>query len=228
MQIGMIASTLESSSPEMMFTDANNPGEAISAVKAVQKAAQQGQRIYQITQQNMASVLPNVHHSAATTMTEIINALNAGKEVTTHTDAVPAPGWSEAGYIVLDPVTGGGAYRISGGGDGSYITGVLLGTFIVTSIVTTILTGSLLVVFHVLQSVLLHAVIIAALIAEDQVGFNRESFITGLMTGLAPLTFLTKSIKGLSQVLMFILTSLSVGEAILDLTTSRETCLAKI
>src|SRR5690606_24584946 len=46
------------------------------------------------------------------------NALNAGKEVITHTDAVSVPGWTGAGYIINDPVKGDGAYKISGGGNG--------------------------------------------------------------------------------------------------------------
>ena len=54
-------------------------------------------------------------------MNEIRNALNAGKEVITHTDAVSVPGWSGAGYIITDPVTGDGAYKIAGGGNGSFI-----------------------------------------------------------------------------------------------------------
>jgi hypothetical protein len=55
-------------------------------------------------------------------MTEIRNALAAGKEVITHTDAVSVPGWSGAGYIITDPDTGAGAYKIAGGGNGSYIS----------------------------------------------------------------------------------------------------------
>jgi len=119
-QIGILASALEHAVPEQMFVDEQNPGEAISAVKALQKASAQGQRIYQITQANQASTLPNIHHAQAT-MDEIRNALNAGKQVTTHTDAVSVPGWSGAGYIIIDPVTGDGAYKISGGGNGGFL-----------------------------------------------------------------------------------------------------------
>jgi len=54
-------------------------------------------------------------------MDEIRHALNAGKQVTTHTDAVSVPGWSGAGYIITDPTTGDGAYKISGGGNGGFI-----------------------------------------------------------------------------------------------------------
>jgi hypothetical protein len=113
-----------------MFTNEQNPGEAISAVKALQKANAQGQRIYHITQANQATILPNIHHHPDT-MDEIRNALNAGKEVITHTDAVSVPGWSGAGYIITDPVTGDGAYKIAGGGNGGILafSGGLLGVF---------------------------------------------------------------------------------------------------
>ncbi len=123
-QIGILSSALEHAVPEQMFVNEQNPGEAISAVKALQKASAQGQRIYQITQANQASTLPNIHH-ASETMDEIRNALNAGKEVTTHTDAISVPGWSGAGYIITDPATGDGAYKISGGGNGGWL--IILG-----------------------------------------------------------------------------------------------------
>jgi hypothetical protein len=77
-QVGLISSALEHAVPEQMFTHAQNPGEAISAVKALQKANAQGQRIYHITPANQASTLPHIHHSALV-MDEIRNALNAGK-----------------------------------------------------------------------------------------------------------------------------------------------------
>jgi len=93
-----------------------DPGEAISAVKALAKANAQGQRIYQITPANQGTTLPNIHHHLDT-MTEIRTALAAGLEVITHTDAVSIPGWSETGYIILDPGTGSGAFKIGGGGN---------------------------------------------------------------------------------------------------------------
>ncbi len=116
-QTGVLASTLEYTTPEQMFADTNNLSGAISAVKALSKASAAGQRIYQVTQANQTTVLPNIHHDYAT-MAEIRAALDAGKEVITHTDAVSVPGWSGAGYIILDPNIGDGAYKISGGANG--------------------------------------------------------------------------------------------------------------
>jgi hypothetical protein len=131
LQSGLLSSALEHAVPEQLFVNAQNPGEAISAVKALQKANAAGQRIYHITQANQSTILSNIHHDVDT-MTEIRNALNAGKEVITHTDAVSVPGWSGAGYIITDPDTGAGAYKIAGGGNGGayalgYAHGLALG-----------------------------------------------------------------------------------------------------
>jgi Ser/Thr protein kinase RdoA (MazF antagonist) len=95
----VISSTLEHATLEQMFAPQDPNGEqptAISAVKALQIASSQGQRIYQITQENMATVLPNIHHDEGT-MDEIRVSLNAGKEVITHASSVSVPGWSESG-----------------------------------------------------------------------------------------------------------------------------------
>jgi hypothetical protein len=120
LQSGLLSSGLEHAVPEQLFVNAQNPGEAISAVKALQKASAAGQRIYHITPANQSTILGNIHHDSDT-MTEIRNALAAGKEVITHTDAVSVPGWSGAGYIIADPDTGAGAYKIAGGGNGGYL-----------------------------------------------------------------------------------------------------------
>jgi len=128
LQMGTLSSTLEHAIPEQMFVIPETPGEAISAVKALSKATAAGQRIYHLTSVNQASALQNIHHDADT-MAEITSALAVGKEVVTHTDSVSVPGWSGAGYIILDPVTGDGAYKISGGENGGFLL-----AFIITAI----------------------------------------------------------------------------------------------
>ncbi|MCU7849529.1 MAG: hypothetical protein KZQ89_16370 [Candidatus Thiodiazotropha sp. (ex Lucinoma kastoroae)] len=121
MQVGVISSALEHATPEQMYhdlSDINDVPDVVSSIKVINKASSLGQRIYHVNQVNMASVLPNIHHQEET-MNEIRASLNAGKEVITHTNSVSVPGWSGAGYIILDPDTGAGAYKISGGTYGS-------------------------------------------------------------------------------------------------------------
>jgi REP element-mobilizing transposase RayT len=79
---------------------------------------------------NQAMTLPNIHQNSLV-MEEIRDALNAGKEVITHTDAVSVPGWSGAGYILFDPQTGDGAFKIGGGANGGcFLAGVFHGAAI--------------------------------------------------------------------------------------------------
>lgn len=54
-------------------------------------------------------------------MTDIQNAVNAGREVTTHEKTLSYKGWSGAGYIIVDPSNGAGAYLIEGGANGGQI-----------------------------------------------------------------------------------------------------------
>ncbi len=120
-QLGALASALEHGIPEQMFVTEENPGEAVSAVKALQKASAQGQRIYHITAENQATSLPNIRQSADT-MNEVRQALAVGKEVITHTDPISVPGWTGAGYVIYDPDVGDGAWKIGGGANGGFLT----------------------------------------------------------------------------------------------------------
>ncbi|WP_428738391.1 hypothetical protein, partial [Sulfurimonas sp.] len=121
-QTGPIGSALEHQVPEQMFnTDPNNPTQAISTVKALQLANQQGQQIYKIDQTNIDTVLPKLNLSN-TIKQDIQSSVNAGKYVITHTDNVSVPGWSGAGYAIIDPTTGSDAYMISGGENGGQYT----------------------------------------------------------------------------------------------------------
>jgi len=103
-----------------MFVNDANPGEAISAVKALSKANAQGQQLFHITAANRALALPQLNLDSAT-LNDITRALDTGLEVITHTDPVSVPGWSGAGYIIVDPEVGDGAYLISGGTNGSFL-----------------------------------------------------------------------------------------------------------
>jgi len=88
--------------------------DAISAVKAIHLANQQGIRIYQITASNRATVLPLLQVSNAV-KADINNAVNAGKEVLIPERELLVNDWRGVGYIVSDPATGAAGYLISGG-----------------------------------------------------------------------------------------------------------------
>lgn len=118
LQIGMASSVLEGSVSEQIFNAQGQTGQAISAAEALTLANGLGQSLYHITQANEGQVLPNIHHNSLV-MSEIQDAISAGKEVITHSDDVGVPGWTGAGYIIFDPTTGDGAYKIGGGANGT-------------------------------------------------------------------------------------------------------------
>jgi len=131
---GQYSSAMESVTPEQFWIDKStcrytdeqgqiqNPAladcqQAISAVKAIAIAQSQGQKIYTITPQNRATALPTITGANS----EIISAINAGKEVTFHESPINAYGWSGAGYSIVDPETGAGSYLIEGNGNGGWL-----------------------------------------------------------------------------------------------------------
>ena len=166
-QLGALSSALEHAVPEQMFVTPERPGEAVSAVKTLQKAAAQGQRIYHITQANQATALPNIRQSSLT-MSEIRAALVVGKEVIVHTEPISVPGWKGAGYIVTDADTGAGAWKIGGGSNGSHtgadegpLLTIIMGILVV-SLVGMFVGLALLFLVHTLIAVALAIALIAA------------------------------------------------------------------
>jgi hypothetical protein len=114
-------SAMEHLVPEQMFSTEENKAEGISAVKAIAIAAAEAQKIYTITNENLEAALTNISLSEDTEI-EIRNSVYAGYVLTAHEKQINFNGWLGEGYIITDPVTGGAAYKISGGGNGSSIS----------------------------------------------------------------------------------------------------------
>jgi len=110
---------LENQIPEMLFSTENEQLDGISAVKALAIASQQGQKIYTLTSQNV-NLLSEITIDIASRQ-EIQSALNAGKEVTVHEQPINEFGWTGSGYVIVDPDTGAGAYKLNGGGNGGFL-----------------------------------------------------------------------------------------------------------
>jgi transglutaminase-like putative cysteine protease len=87
---------------------------SVSAVRALQVASANGIAIQKINSSNIAQILPALQVGLDITA-DIQNAVNAGKEVTIPQANVQINDWNGTGYIVKDPLTGSGAYMISGG-----------------------------------------------------------------------------------------------------------------
>ncbi|ACE82781.1 hypothetical protein CJA_0978 [Cellvibrio japonicus Ueda107] len=117
--------------PEQMFSTETDKAQGISAVKALAIASQQGQKIWTINKTNLNLALSRVN-LGADAENDIRNAVNAGKIATAHENRINFNGWVGEGYILMDPKTGAGAYMISGGGNGGFLSKAMfwLGAFI--------------------------------------------------------------------------------------------------
>lgn len=129
---GSTSSALEHSVPEQLFSAPDNPAQGISAVKALKLANDQGIPIYTINQTNISIVLPQLQLDSGT-VADIQNAVNAGMLVTAPKTYITFNGWTVCGYIIGDPVTGAGAYMISGGMNGAYaLAAIAVQLFVLT------------------------------------------------------------------------------------------------
>lgn len=117
--LGMLASILEHAVPEQIYSDPSAPTEGVSAAKLLSLANLQGQKIYTIDSSNISTTLPLISVDQDV-KDDITKAVNAGQAATVHEANLSVNGWTGAGYILLDPKTGSGAYRISGGMNGGW------------------------------------------------------------------------------------------------------------
>ena len=118
---GARMSAMEHLVPEEMYSTEDNPAHGISAVKALQLAAAEGQKIWTITQSNLSQAMAGLNLSSSVEA-DIRNAVRAGKEVTAHEDTINFRGRPSAGYMVIDPETGAGGYLIAGGENGGFLS----------------------------------------------------------------------------------------------------------
>lgn len=107
--------------PEELFSTEENPAHGVSAVKALALANTEGQRIWTVTQANQQTALANITVDGDV-RSEIQAAVTAGKHVTVHEQPIRYHGWEGTGYVVLDPETGAGAWKISGGANGGELS----------------------------------------------------------------------------------------------------------
>ncbi len=117
---GSRTSAMEHLVPEQLVSSSDSPVEGISAVKALAVAAGAGQKIFTITNSNLDEVISNIKLDLGIRQ-EIRQSVEAGKVVTAHEENIVLNGWVGAGYLIIDPETGAGAYKISGGSNGGFI-----------------------------------------------------------------------------------------------------------
>ena len=118
---GMRASAMEHLIPEKILSTEDSPAQGISAVRAIALAGAAGQKIWTINQSNLNIALAAINLDSDIE-TDIRNAVHAGKIATAHEQPVFFAGSFSTGYLLIDPITGAGAYKIAGGANGGLIS----------------------------------------------------------------------------------------------------------
>lgn len=112
LQSGVQGSFLEGAVMDQLFRKAQ--GTSISATQLLMDANSQGIPIYTVDSENIDDILP-VLNVAPDVISDVENAVNAGKvAVVPQTDQIRSSG-PAVGYIIFDSATGSGAYLIEGG-----------------------------------------------------------------------------------------------------------------
>ncbi|TKV69706.1 sugar-binding protein [Marinobacter panjinensis] len=109
--------------PEKVFSTPEAPAYGISAVKALALAGAEGQKIWTIDRNNVSLAISQINLGSEVE-TEIRNAVSAGKIATVHEQKITYRNWVGAGYLLIDPETGAGAYKIAGGANGGFLDGL--------------------------------------------------------------------------------------------------------
>jgi len=111
LSIGITSSYLEGAVFEQLF---QRPGRGVSAAHILEAANKQGIPVYQVTQGNLATLLPLLAVSAQV-RDDIQIAVLGGRVVYVPRAEVTVNGWTGTGYFIIDPASGAGAFLISGG-----------------------------------------------------------------------------------------------------------------
>jgi len=123
-------------------------------------------------------------------MAEIRASLTVGKTVITHTDAVSIPGgWSGAGYIILDPETNVGAWKIGGGLNGGVLAallGALVNLLQIMVFLAVFAVSTLLTALIALLSALIIPLLVAAIVASE-ILLEAAAILIGMVFNLVDL-----------------------------------------
>ncbi len=115
-QIGANSSLSEGLTWDLLLS--GHPGRSLSASSILAWANRNNVPIHVLTAENVDAILPKIQ-TTGDVKTEIRNAVNAGLHVIVPEREFAQGRVQAAGYVMLDPETGGGIYRVDGGLNGA-------------------------------------------------------------------------------------------------------------
>ena len=174
---GMAMSQLEGEILRDLLGDLAQGAPAVSTMTVLRRASEEGIPIHRIDGRNISAVLPLLEQSDAV-IAEIRAAVGANMTVIIPAAEVMMGSWSGTGYIVVDPETMNGLYRISGGLNGAVVAVVIwiMTVIFLFTIISTIMTAGSISLFGVVAvagaaSPVVEAMIGVVLITLTNLGF---------------------------------------------------------
>lgn len=117
MMEGQLSSHLEGAHWALARNRRDDPNTGFSSSQIFQQLSAQGARTYAVTQENVQTVLSRLPIAEAV-KADIRAGVNAGLVGFVNDQMASLDGWRGTGYMIVDPETGAGAYRINGGLNG--------------------------------------------------------------------------------------------------------------
>jgi hypothetical protein len=135
--------------------------------------------------------LPQLAHKALI-IQDVKDAVAAGKIVTISQSTISYKGWTGAGYSIVDPNTGAGAYLIGGGADGGFLIGIMVGSVLGIILMTAMATGgfitgpvsSTLLTIFIPELVIVIAILGVYLLTIKNDDKTFDCFVAGFKIGL--------------------------------------------
>lgn len=115
--LGIVASALEHEVPALFLSNSTIPASSVSAVRALGLAVQQGQLLRAVDASNVDVALTGLTLSTET-LEDLRFAIARGDVALLSPGPIQSGAWRGEGYVLIDPQTGAGAYRIRGGSNG--------------------------------------------------------------------------------------------------------------
>lgn len=117
MMEGQLSSHLEGSHWALARNRRDDPNTGFSSSQIFQHLSAQGARSYAINSENVNTALASLP-IAESVKADIRAGVSAGLVAFVNDRVAAIDGWTGSGYVIIDPQTGAGAYRINGGLNG--------------------------------------------------------------------------------------------------------------
>lgn len=126
-----------------------------------------------------------------------------------HTDRISVPGFTGEGYILFDPVTGSGAYKITGGANGGSLSWCSI-------VVIAVMALAMAFVLAALMAALMPALVVAATVVAEVMA-SVASYIAVALAGLS----VAARAAATGSLLAFVSSQVAAGDMVTEICRSQ-------